>query len=90
MAVLVVIFISNRFEFSIKRKRFVSEETEEKIMNFYNSIHFSEWKVYSQYGEDGVILKLVDLVGIPRRNGTYVEYVTFYAKNIFLFIKYDK
>jgi hypothetical protein len=45
-------------------------------MTFHYWLLYSERKVYSQNGEDGVLLKLIGFVGISRNNGTYVEYAT--------------
>ena len=71
-----IFFLANRFELKIRRKNPKLEASKEQVMAFYNSFRISEKKVYSQNGEDGVLLKLIDFVGISRKNGTYVEYAT--------------
>ena len=45
----------------------------ETIIDFHRSLLKSEKKIYSQFGEDGVIQRLIEFVNIPKRNGYYVE-----------------
>jgi hypothetical protein len=45
----------------------------EKIIDFHQSLLKSEKKIYSQFGEDGIIQRLIEFVNIPKRNGYYVE-----------------
>ena len=53
----------------------LSEEQKNRILAFYNTIHRSESKVYSQNNEDGVILKLLQFIN-KTRDGFYVEFGT--------------
>ena len=46
-----------------------------KIKEFYNNLSNSEMKIYSQYKEDGVIIKLMGLVNKTQK-GFYVEFGT--------------
>ena len=57
------------------RSVIVIDEKKNKINLFYNEIYKSEYKVYSQSKEDGVINKLLQFINKPR-NGSYVEFGT--------------
>lgn len=52
----------------------VIESDEVRIRKFYRSVEQSEKKIYSQNGEDGVVLKFTQLLNLTR--GYYVEFGT--------------
>lgn len=51
-----------------------AKESEQIIYSFFNSI--KEEKFYSQFGEDGVLISLLTLLNMPKREGTFVEFGT--------------
>lgn len=44
------------------------------LLEFYNSLINSEYKIYSQNGEDGVIEKLIETINLNKTHGYYVEF----------------
>lgn len=66
------IYITNFDKLETNRNQIVASRI--TISNFYNSI--KEKKIYSQFGEDGVIVSLLSLLNLPKRSGSFVEFGT--------------
>ena len=45
----------------------------EAINNFYSNLSSSERKIYSQNGEDGILIKIINSLKINNLNKYYVE-----------------
>ena len=81
--VIIIYFLSNTTKNVDTESFFLRTENQSwlqidynKIINFHHEIFAHEKKIYSQYGEDGIIQYLIGFIKISKTNGYFVEFGT--------------